>query len=32
MELHGVTGVNIEDITWWRGDMNFIFEWRNNIL
>ena len=32
MELHGVTGVNIEDITRWRGDMNFIFEWRNNIL
>ena len=30
--LHGVTGVYIEDITRWRGDMNFIFEWRNNIL
>ena len=27
--LHGVTGVYIEDITRWRGDMNFIFEWRN---
>ena len=21
-----------EDITRWRGDMNFIFEWQNNIL
>ena len=24
--------VYIEDITWWREDMNFIFEWQNNIL
>ena len=23
---------NIEDITRWREDMNFIFEWQNNIL
>ena len=23
---------DIEDITWWREDMNFIFEWQNNIL
>ena len=22
----------IEDITRWRGDMNFIFEWQDNIL
>ena len=22
----------IEDITRWREDMNFIFEWQNNIL
>ena len=22
----------IEDITLWREDMNFIFEWQNNIL
>ena len=22
----------IEDITQWREDMNFIFEWQNNIL
>ena len=22
----------IEDITWWCEDMNFIFEWQNNIL
>ena len=22
--------VNIEDITRWRKDMNFIFEWQNN--
>ena len=22
----------IEDITRWRGDMNFIFEWQNKIL
>ena len=22
----------IEDITWWREDMNLIFEWQNNIL
>ena len=22
----------IEDITRWRKDMNFIFEWQNNIL
>ena len=22
----------IEDITWWHEDMNFIFEWQNNIL
>ena len=21
-----------EDITWWHEDMNFIFEWQNNIL
>ena len=24
--------IYIEDITWWREDMNFIFEWQNNIL
>ena len=24
--------VYIEDITWWREDMNFIFKWQNNIL
>ena len=24
--------VDIEDITRWREDMNFIFEWQNNIL
>ena len=24
--------VYIEDITRWREDMNFIFEWQNNIL
>ena len=24
--------VYIEDITLWREDMNFIFEWQNNIL
>ena len=23
--------VYIADITWWREDMNFIFEWQNNI-
>ena len=23
---------DIEDITRWREDMNFIFEWQNNIL
>ena len=23
---------DIEDITRWREDMNFIFEWKNNIL
>ena len=28
MELHGVTGVYIEDITRWRGDMNFVFATR----
>ena len=22
----------IEDITWWHKDMNFVFEWQNNIL
>ena len=22
----------IEDITWWREDMNFIFVWQNKIL
>ena len=22
----------LEDITWWRKDMNFIFQWQNNIL
>ena len=26
------TPVYIEDITRWREDMNFIFEWQNNIL
>ena len=25
-------GTYIEDITRWREDMNFIFEWQNNIL
>ena len=25
-------GLYIEDITRWREDMNFIFEWQNNIL
>ena len=25
-------GNYIEDITRWREDMNFIFEWQNNIL
>ena len=30
--LQGVTGGYIEDITRWREDMNFIFEWQNNIL
>ena len=24
--------ISIEDITRWREDMNFIFEWENNIL
>ena len=24
--------IYIEDITRWREDMNFIFEWQNNIL
>ena len=24
--------VDVEDITRWREDMNFIFEWQNNIL
>ena len=27
-----VEGKYIEDITRWREDMNFIFEWQNNIL
>ena len=34
--LQGIEGVrnisDIEDITRWREDMNFIFEWQNNIL
>ena len=29
-KMHGE--LYIEDITRWRGDMNFIFEWQNNIL
>ena len=24
--------IYIEDITWWREDMNFIFNWQNNIV
>ena len=24
--------VDVEDITRWREDMNFIFEWQNNLL
>ena len=27
-----ITNVYIEDITRWREDMNFIFEWQNYIL
>ena len=28
----GLKVIDIEDITRWREDMNFIFEWQNNIL
>ena len=33
-DIHQVIAVInlIEDITRWREDMNFIFEWQNNIL
>ena len=24
--------MHVEDITWWRKDMNFLFEMQNNIL
>ena len=27
-----IMGTIIEDITWWLEDVNFIFEWQNNIL
>ena len=27
-----VVVINIEDIARWREDMNFVFEWQNNIL
>ena len=30
--LSPIVAVEIEDITRWREDMNFIFEWQNNIL
>ena len=30
--LNNSQSVYIEDITRWREDMNFIFEWQNNIL
>ena len=28
----GLRDIHIEDITRWREDTNFIFEWQNNIL
>ena len=30
--LIAINNDNIEDITWWREDMNFMFECKNNIL
>ena len=27
-----LTIVDIEDITWWREDMNFLFEWHEQYL
>ena len=30
--LRASLAIYIEDITRWREDMNFIFEWQNNIL
>ena len=32
VDLRDVTMIYIKDITRWREDMNFIFEWQNNIL
>ena len=32
MQFSGIAFSEIEDITQWHEDMNFIFEWQNNIL